>query len=262
MSRFDQDLVLPPSLSDYAASRERTIEAYRSALKTLALADQEFQRIYSHGLPRNSYPRDSLEETIRAIDRRLWHQAFDITGFGQLMDRQARKDFERTLEQNPPAFTVENVRSIFLSTAQDADEMFNRGLVNVFRRLSRSHRTNTNNAFKINRRAIIEGMVRPSWGGGLEVRIGWPSDELNDIDRVIKTLDRQPHHRRALETAVNGALKKREVYEDAYYQIKGFANSNMHILFKRQDLLDQANRIIHDYYEGSALAKNGTSSAA
>jgi len=261
MSRFDQDLAIPPTLADYAAARERTVQAYHSALKTLALADRQFQTIYSYGLPRNSYPRDSLEETVRAIDARLWRQAFDITGFGQLMDREAREQFERDNQDNPPAFTVENVRSIFLSAAQDAEEMFNRGLVNVFRRLSRGHRTNTNEAFKVNRRAIMVYMVRPA-GRGLEICYGPAADELNDLDRVFKTLDDEKHHPRSLETALNAALRKGEVYEDTYYQFKGFKNGNLHVVFKRQDLLDQANRIIHDYHEGSALAKNADRGAA
>lgn len=262
MSKFDQTLMLPQTLDDYVAMRGRVLDTYKSALATLQLADRELEKFLSFGLSWNSTPRDSLTDVTHDIDRRLWRKAFDLTGFGQLMDAKAREDFERSLNDKPPEFTVENVRSIFLSTAQDAEEMFNRGLVNVFRRLSSDHRTNTNNAFKVNEKAVLGFMVTQRWGGGLEVRYGRARDEINDIDRVFKTLDNKKHQPRGLEMALNGALHEGRVYEDEYYQIKGFKNTNLHIKFKRGDLLDKANRIIHEYYHGSALAKNRSQSSA
>ena len=53
---------------------------------------------------------------------------------------------------------------------------------------------------------------------------------------------REPwQYARALECSINAAFKEigptgPYVYEDAYYQIKGFKNGNMHIFFKRADL--------------------------
>lgn len=256
MSRFDQSVAKLTTLSDYIKARERTIELLRSSYRALSLADDTFKTVYGYGLPYDAQHRERLETVIKQMDQRLWRQAYDVTGFGQLMDRQAREEFDRSLEKAPPAFTEDNVRSIFLSAAQQAEEMFARGVVNVFRGLSKLHRTNTNDTFKVNRRAIMAGIVKPRWGGGLEVAYGRARDELNDLDRVFRKTDGQQHHPRALETALNGALKDSEVYEDDYFQMKGFGNGNLHVLFKRKDLLDQINKIIHDYHDGSAVAKD------
>ena len=78
--------------------------------------------------------------------------------------------------------------------------------------------------------------------------------KINDIDRVFKVLDGKSHIPRSLEMGINGALIDKKIYEDDYYRIKGFKNGNMHIEFKRQDLLDKANLMIHKYYKGRALA--------
>ena len=197
---------------------------------------------------------------MKTLDMAYWRRAFDVTNFSQLMDTKARKEFESSLEKDPPAFTVDNVRSIFLSQVQDAEMMFARGLVNVFLGLCRRElKTNQANAFKVERKVIMGSMVGLSFGGGLEVGRGmyyYGSDKLNDIDRVFKTLDDKIYVPRSLETAMNEAFKKYEVFEDDYYRAKAFKNGNMHLEFKRSDLLEKANQVIAKFYEDGALGKN------
>lgn len=249
------DLMIPKTLLDYCAIREKVLFKIERAYSLLEEAKTEFKEICQHGLPYDSTPRNGFTETQKAIEETLWRTAFDKTGFMQIMDAEAKDKFFAEVKENPPAFTEKNIRSTFLSLAQEAELMFARGLVNVFLRLSKDHKTNTNSPFKVNERAVLGYMVEQNWGGGLRVHYsGHASERLNDIDRVFKTLDDQKHDPRALEHAVNIALANSVAYADDYYQIKGYKNGNMHILFKRQDLLEKANKIIHDYYHGSALA--------
>ncbi len=67
------------------------------------------------------------------------------------------------------------------------------------------------------------------------------------------------HNPRELECAINARFEQclgaAAVYEDDYYQVKGSKDGDMHIEFKRADLLEKANKIIHDCYEGAALAR-------
>lgn len=131
--------------------------------------------------------------------------------------------------------------------------MFRRGIVNVFRYLSDDYKTNSNEPFRIGRKVVMTWMVGPSFKRGLQIRYGMPSDKMNDIDRIIKTLDGKQFKPRDLEYAINTALEKCEVFEDDYYRVKGFKNGNMHIEFKRDDLLDGLNDQIAEHY-GNALA--------
>jgi len=43
------------------------------------------------------------------------------------------------------------------------------------------------------------------------------------------------------------------VFEDSYYRAKAFRNGNLHLEFKRSDLLDKLNEQIADYYTYDAL---------
>lgn len=254
MSSFTTDLVIPKNLQDFCAMRVTVATFLCQAAKLLQDADEALETVYRYGLPREAKPSNSVEESLREIDQCLWDEAFDLTGFKQVMDSEALRDFRASLKKDTPEFNENNVRSIFFSAAADAENMFARGLVNVFLDLSKIHKTNSKSPFKVNRKAIMGYMVSNNYMGGLCLRCGRSSDQINDIDRVFKLLDNKKHLPRELESAINGAFKENNLFENEYYKIRGFRNGNLHIEFKREDLLDKANTVISQYYDGKALA--------
>jgi len=262
---FGTELIIPKTLIDYCTAREQVLVRMEEAHAIIDGCKEALEQLGPYLFPGDYDRRFSISDFRTKLDQRLWHQAFDHTGFMQLMDREAKARFMDDVERAPPPFTIENIRSTFLSVAQQADEMFARGLVNVFLRLSDRHKTNTNEPFKVNRKAILTSMAEQDWRRPT-VHISYrsyASEQLNDIDRVFKILDGKKHTPRTLELACNAAFADESNpnrYSDDYYEIRGYRNGNLHITFKRQDLLDKANRIISDYYEGSALA-NGRKTA-
>lgn len=253
------EIAIPTKISDICGARDSALMKMRKAYDLMESAAGEISHVSTYAFPLSDVsPRISFEKAVKEIDSRLWRFSFDYTGLMQIMDAEAKRKFMDEVERSAPPFTIENIRSTFLQLSQEADTMFSRGLVNVFLKLSKDHKTNTNEPFKVNERAILSWMVDPSYSGGFHVHYReWASSTLNDIDRVFKVLDGHKHVQRALEQAINDAWKDTKYdakYEDDYFQIRGYRNGNMHINFKRADLLEKANRIIHDYYKGQALA--------
>lgn len=255
MSILDKNIAVRKSLQELVDRRNQAIDEFKSALLCLDRSESTLNIIGSHIFPWGAKPEMSIDRFTKEIDRRLWKHAFDKTGLMQYMDRKAKQEFDSQLDKNPPEFTIENCRENLLTAASNADEFFVRGLVEFFLRLSKSHKTNTNEPFKVSKKAIINYAVSTFFG--MTVNSGTYSSgsaTVNDLDRVFKTLDGKKHIPRELENAVNAAWKESNIFEDEYYKIKGFKNGNMHIEFKREDLLEKANKLIHDYYNGSALA--------
>lgn len=253
------ELAIPTKITDICGARDSALMKLRQAFALIETAESEINHVSRYSFPSSDVkPRVSFEKMVKQLDELLWRFSFDYTGFMQIMDAEAKSKFMDEVERKAPPFTIENIRATFLQFAQDADMMYARGIVNVFLRLSKDHKTNTNEPFKVNERAVLSGFVNQAWTGGtLHVNYhSWASERINDIDRVFKTLDGQKHTPRGLEDAINNAWKEKgvTVYEDDYYRIKGFKNSNMHIQFKRADLLEKANRIISEFYNGQALA--------
>lgn len=87
----------------------------------------------------------------------------------------------------------------------------------------------------------------------MQVGYGTPSHQLDDIDRVFKTLDKKRFQPRQLESGLNAAFKDRQVFEDDYYRAKGFRNGNLHLEFKRDDLLERVNELIAEHYGENKL---------
>lgn len=250
------DIAIPTTLDDVCEVRSLALDRIKRAYELLDAAKDALEGVARYAWPYEGSPRNSYQRTVSEIDARLWRDAFDKTNFLLLMDEEAKRRFFEDVEKMAPPFTMENIRSTFLTLSQEADGMFVRGLVNVFRRLSKDHRTNTNSPFKVNDRAILPYMVSVRFRGGLEVNYR-SGERLNDLDRVFKVLAGVVHQPRALEHAINAVFVDGNRYEDDFYEIRGFRNGNMHLRFKRVDLLEKANRLIGEYYDGNALATGG-----
>jgi hypothetical protein len=246
-------LSLPVTLNDMLKARESALRLFDDARTLIGKGKQLLEEIGPYLMPVSAQLKDDSSRVIAELDQSMWRRAFDLTGFKQLMDAQAVSDFERSLYPKPPEFNEANIRATFIDLHMQADEMFRRGIVNVFRYLSDDYKTNSSEPFRIGPKVIIQWTIEPSFRRGLQIRSG-AGDRINDIDRVIKTLDGKTFAPRTLEYAINAALANKEVFEDDYYRAKGFKNGNLHLEFKRNDLLDSLNYQIAKHY-GAALAK-------
>ena len=244
---ISKQLAIPTTLTDLLKARNDALRLIEDARRSIVMAEDLLEQYGRHLMPYSARQHGNTEQIRCEIDRRMWSRAFDLTGFKTLMDSKAIKEFEDSLERKVPEFTEGTIRSTFLELYQTADEMFRRGVFNVFRQLPSGYRTNQKEPFRIGRK-VITYMVSLAHGGGLEIRYGQSSDRLNDIDRVFKTLDEKPFTPRSLEVEMNAALKKHEVFENEYYRARGFRNGNMHLEFKRLDLLEKVNELIAEHY--------------
>lgn len=250
-------IAIPTTLTDLLLAREKALKLISDARRTLAMAEELLTQYGQLLMPHSGQIRDCDESVRRELDRRMWSRALDLTGFRQLMDTDEVKSFDQSLERTPPEFNENNIRATLIDLQIRSDEMFRRGVFKVFRSLSDDYRTNESEPFRIGSKVVMGGMVRSAYSRGLCINDGhknYGGDKLNDIDRVIKTLDKKLFHARSLEMAMNGVFQDRGVYEDDYYRAKAFKNGNLHLEFKRPDLLDKLNEQIADYYTYNALA--------
>ena len=250
-----RDVAVRKRLEDFCQAREQVVQLMSSGLRCIEQAHETLSQHYVYGLDRACRPANDRDAIVQSVDRTFWRVAFRYTGLAQLMDDEAVTSFEKSLESAPPAFTLDNVTTTVLAMHQQADEMFQRGVYNVFRKLDRCYRTNDAEPFRISRKNVLHWMFESDWDGGLRVnyhaRATW-----NDLDRVMTTLDGKRFEAYRLEAAVNKAFARgaARVYEDQYFRIKGFKNQNAHLELRRADLLEKANQLIAAYCHGRGLA--------
>lgn len=236
------------TIEDYVAHCEQGLQYIWQAYRLLDKADEELQMIGEFTMPSElTFQRPRPDEIKQSIWDRAWCYTFDFTNLRQVMDAQAVREFKDTLEREPVPFTMDNVQATFLDMFNNAEALFQRGIVNVFRRLSADYRRHQDKPFEVPARIILRGHCERRFMARREVNLR-ATDTFDDIDRVFKTLDGEKYEPRALESALNAAWAEYDAYEDSYYKATAYKNGNVHMTFKRSDLLAKVNDLIADYY--------------
>lgn len=112
------------------------------------------------------------------------------SGMMALMDAQARDQWHKNLEEGDlPAITEANILSTFEQLHLNKMDVFERGIINVFKGLSWDYKTNSPCSF--GKKIIINNLVSHNrWGFSLNW--GWRRDQLADLERMLFLLDGKP----------------------------------------------------------------------
>lgn len=242
------------------ASVEVVVARYQAARKTIAdaclaiaNAHKEIEAAFGHDCfihfePRHlqfGEPWDELNE----MDRQTWRHIINRTGVRKFMSVAAAKEMDDQLanEKKVPGITVEGVKGFISAQSQKAPEYLGAAVkeVHEFLRPPRSrHKTNTE--FDIGERVILTYMVRPSFTAGRYCMGYWQSatDKTRALDNVFALLDGKPGvttHQGWLADAICAA--EGGVGETEYFAFKCFGNGNLHLRFKRLDLVAKLNAV-------------------
>ncbi|MES0321190.1 DUF4942 domain-containing protein [Citrobacter sedlakii] len=203
-------------------------------------------------------PEMAMKAITRNIDRSIWKDLMQRSGMLSLMDAQARDEWYNSLEGDDiPAISEANILSTFRLLHQSKGEVFERGVINVFKGLSWSYKTNS--PCKFGAKIIVSGLVKyDRWGFGLNW--GWQRDRLADLERMLMILDGKPipDNRTDVTRRLGDHIhenRHNNRYEDEMFSIKYFQKGTAHITLKRPDLVDQLNDIIAKHYPGMLAAK-------
>ncbi|ARK40488.1 DUF4942 domain-containing protein [Burkholderia pseudomallei] len=259
---------LVPSISivNLANQRVAVVERVRAALDLLGEAQQLAMAAHL-GFPRlvldESYgcrgrptitgeyaKRDEAEAAIvRIIDIRGWDYLLKESGLRTFMDAKAREQWSNQIaEGEVPELTAANIEATFAQLYGARGDMFERGVLQCFKRLSWDYKTNQ--PFKFGKRIIVRYLLS---SGSPNFRV---TNDLDDLIRVFSVLDGKPEpdHRHGAYCLISDTRQARRTEaENEYFHLRWFKNGNGHLAFKRPDLVDKMNLILAKHYP-NALA--------
>lgn len=208
---------------------------------------------YNHG----SDPAP-IDQIRRNIDRSIWRYLMNQSGNLSFMNKTAVDEWNHQLEKGEvPELNLENVFATFRGIHNRREEMFEKGILYIARKMSPSHKTNR--MHKLGKKLILGYVVsycRIYQGFSLHYdRRGF----LDDLDRVAHIIDRKPErdHRQSVSSEIYAAMakdKRRTHYEDDYWVMKWHKSGTLHVTFKRLDILDAMNQIIGKHYPDALAA--------
>lgn len=188
---------------------------------------------------------DGVAQGMKSFDGLAWRHLMRESGILSFMDATSRKQWEESIQKGEaPELTAENIEATFGRLYSDRGDMFERGVVSCFRRLSWDYKTNLPQKF--GKRIVVTYLC------------GYHShnkcDELDDLVRVMHVLDGKPEpdHRCGIYSLLNAERLNYErragTIETDFLHIRVFKNGNGHVTFKRPDLVEQMNRIIAKHH--------------
>ena len=200
----------------------------------------------------------AMKAMTRNIDRRIWRELTNKSGMLSLMDAQVRDEWHKSLEKDDiPPISEDNILSTFRQLHQSKEEVFERGVINVFKNLSWDFKTN--NPCYFGKKIIVNNLVKyDKWGYSLSW--GWRRDQLADLERMSFLLDGKtiPDNRHDVTIRLMDFIRdnpRQQVFEDDLFTVHFFQKGSGHITFKRMDLVEKMNDIIAKHYPGMLAAK-------
>ena len=155
--------------------------------------------------------------------------------------------FEKQInERNVPEFNEENINKILFSFVARGEE-FKKAMIEETFDFLRPWNT----GYKTNKRSALTDKCILTYAVSIgssykSLNYGRTNNSLWDMDKIFHLLDGQgmPQYPGNLITVIQDAMReKKQECETQYFKVKWFNNGNMHLKFKRMDLVNEINRI-------------------
>lgn len=259
---LENAIVPRASIDEIVGLRSESLRLFREGYAMLrearSLADRASPQGYLPPMPEDAKRylescsernEDDFQASMtKVVDQAIWDNLIHITGIERLMDAQARNEFRHQLRSSPPEVTVENCMATIETLMLDARHIFLRGIANVFARLDRRFRTH--DAFSIGSKIIFD-MAFDQYGSWSGRRC---DEYLRDVERTFHVIEgrEQPERYAGIIGAIDDQRKgyRAQSFEaqSEYFRAKAFKNGNLHVWFKRDDLVVEVNKLLAEYY--------------
>lgn len=189
--------------------------------------------------------RDDMQGLRNLFHRRAWEQICRKIEIRKLMSSKRAKELDEQLEgkgEALPALTLDNIIGVVNGFASGIPDYLNEVCAEVYESLvgRRFDGYKTNKLGEIGSKRIIEYAVDEPWRDGT-TRVNYSRQQmLNSISNVFALLDgKGPSSEYMGELVASINSRKGSSGETTYFKWKAFKNRNLHLEFKRLDLVEE-----------------------
>ena len=266
MSAAETDLARRSTVTQLVAAFREAENVVRVSFATIVAAEERLNHAFTLGghnsiridAARGSYHSDfsDPDDCVARMTRTAWRVIVERLELRRVMSIKRWTELDRELDKGTlPAITEENVYTFAKQYADSFGAMMRESVVEVFEwlrpgRHSAAAKYKTNSQLEIPKKVILPYIVERAdkrWRFD-RFKVNYNrQQELTAMERVFSMLDGQGEildtYKSALEMAINESFPNDGKGETTYFRFRVFENGNMHIEFKRLDLLKQFNQI-------------------
>jgi len=209
----------------------------------------EYRTIHIRDTGHRAVNFDDPKNTIECLKRDVWHALVERLEIRRMLSVARAKQLDAQLERGElPEITEASVFAFAKGYADQLDTMLTEAVQEVFDFLRPRHSSyKTNTEYALGRKVILGYMVDSDWL--THYRVNYHREaELTALENVFAALDGKgqihKNHRSDLQNAINSTrLDGDGKGETEYFAFRCFRNRNLHLTFKRPDLVDRLNKI-------------------
>ena len=257
---FESDAVAPGAQLTKGVGFVELVEAFeeaergaRAGFAMIASAERRLRDLFDIGVPKPSDhshwgEERAVERVVAEMTRRAWSVLVDRMELRRILSIKEYDKLQRDLAHEKwPPLTLENVRQFSKQFRDKAPDMLRDAVCEVFEWLrpherDHVHRLKTNTELEIGPKAILSGVIDTSWNlSGWHVSY-YRSQNLLALERVFHALDGRGLTSKTWQSDLQTAIERvSPVGETSLFKYKACRNGNLHLSFKRLDLLAKLN---------------------
>jgi hypothetical protein len=229
------------------------VHLLNTGLETLAQAEAHFRAFDGPGshfdlclFTHSEYTLD-FDRKIKRLKAAAWRYLVDRIELKKMASVKRASEIDRQINDGTdlPDITMENLFGWLESLNRQAAEFLKEAIIEVFEFLRPpSLHYKTNSGFKVGKRVILCNRVEKAWTG-TKFRVNYHyENQLRALDNVFHMLDGKPLSAYRNGDLINAILESgRGTGETEYFRFKAFINTNLHLEFKRMDLVQRLNEV-------------------
>lgn len=240
------------TLSAMVGTYQNAVQTLKDCFSKLDDSEKQLANAFGEYGPHlsKSYHGDYDEVTpiLQRMHKDAWKILYDKMGIRKAMAIKDAADLDKQIEEGKdlPEITEENILRVIDGTLASVDKMFKRAVHEVFEWLRPPmwDKYKTNSRFEIGHRVIKGGCVECHYNHQWQINY-YRQDYITSLDNVFSILDGKgivKSHRGPLTDAI-AACHTADGGETEYFRFKCYHNGNLHLEFKRLDLLAKLNQI-------------------
>lgn len=187
---------------------------------------------------------------VTELRRDVWSTLIDRMQLRRAMSIAAWEELKKQIEKDePPEITIENVESMVAQFRDDAPAMLKAAVDEVFNFLRPpGSRFKTNTEFEIGDRVVLSGYVSRGYGRVWDVN-HYRSQHLIALENVFRMVAGYVQREEGgfygeLYSAIRAIPNGQPCHgETEFFEFRGFKNTNLHLRFRRMDLVAKLNAI-------------------
>lgn len=245
------------TVDDIVNHYKRIVRETKAGYKLLARANttlRESINQYGRVSPKGVYTdfdERTLESVLHEVKCHTWKGIIDRIGIRNVMDSSKRKEIDNQLEtgEGLPEVETEAIMKVIMSIVGNAESYMTASIKEAFeiiRRKSEGFKS-TGQEWSVTDKAVLTYMIEKSYGRNSRYHVCYgrsSEDALLSVESAFRMLDGKgpcKGHSSELAGSINSSLSGDG--ETEYFRWKAFKNGNLHLWFKRMDLVEEMNAV-------------------